>query len=585
MVEDAVTLNETDGYTVTSGYMPRGYQYGFIYKELTNARTIAHEIAHGAFHLEHTFAQSNYLAPEATTDNLMDYNGGTTLNHWQWQDVHAPKRVWLKWAQDESGAEMNENDAIVNQILATIHNANAKLENFCTIDTKGIGFESHKYPLGDKTIDVAIAKHAFEDVAINCNKSSCAVEKCDYAFEKEGSYIKFIFTTYTENESTNALEILVEEEYADELANWLFVSWEYLMTMNELTPQQIAIVRNGISNVEDETKRGELYLELQKKVPYHNQRDNNPSYKNKSVSKEVKTEKDRKYEADRMCNLTSVAMAFEMLGISKEDVYNKLVEDGFDVTSEKDKDFEDILDIVRVKKNFTLDRTKSELWEQIANYLGVEMTVTMVNSSKKNTNTINAINKALSEGKGVILSMYNNKGHIVRIQAISNDNIVVDDPYGNVSSMAYRELKPDHGESYQGSTNGTNIQNSSYYNGSNCTLTWDEIDVSKSSGRGGTYEVRGNQIYKSDLIDNDGKDLPEDQKKDYYVKDWINDRSIPGRNEYLTRTEIGNKTDRENNVVVDKNGKPITENITYYTAHGGMLKYYVVFSKKENKKQ
>lgn len=58
-----------------------------------------------------------------------------------------------------------------------------------------------------------------------------------------------------------------------------------------------------------------------------------------------------------------------------------------------------------------------------------------------------------------------------------------------------------------------------------------------------------------------------------------------GRNEYLTRTEIGNKTDRENNVVVDKNGKPITENITYYTAHGGMLKYYVVFSKKENKKQ
>lgn len=69
------------------------------------------------------------------------------------------------------------------------------------------------------------------------------------------------------------------------------------------------------------------------------------------------------------------------------------------------------------------------------------------------------------------------------------------------------------------------------------------------------------------------------------MKDWINDRSIPGRNEYLTRTVIGNKTDRDNKVVKDKDGKNITENITYYTAHGGMLKYYVVFSKKENKKQ
>ncbi|MCQ2376364.1 MAG: hypothetical protein MJ069_10775, partial [Salinivirgaceae bacterium] len=141
MVEDAVTLNETDGYTVTSGYMPRGYQYGFIYKELTNARTIAHEIAHGAFHLEHTFAQSNYLAPEGTTDNLMDYNGGETLNHWQWQDVHDPKRVWLKWAQEESGAEMRTDNETIKVFITETEQTNYGLDFMDNTDDNYVSVE------------------------------------------------------------------------------------------------------------------------------------------------------------------------------------------------------------------------------------------------------------------------------------------------------------------------------------------------------------------------------------------------------------------------------------------------------------
>jgi len=85
--------------------MPRGYQFGFIYNEFNNYRTIAHEICHGAFHLKHTFAQDDFLAAERSTDNLMDYNDGKTLNHWQWKDIHQPKSVRFKWLQDEEGAE------------------------------------------------------------------------------------------------------------------------------------------------------------------------------------------------------------------------------------------------------------------------------------------------------------------------------------------------------------------------------------------------------------------------------------------------------------------------------------------------
>ena len=106
MVSEAATLNETDNRTVVSGYMPRGYQFGFIYNELTNARTIAHELCHGAFHLRHTFDAADFIAQEGTTDNLMDYNHGKQLNHWQWKDMHKPKNVRFKWLQEESEGEM-----------------------------------------------------------------------------------------------------------------------------------------------------------------------------------------------------------------------------------------------------------------------------------------------------------------------------------------------------------------------------------------------------------------------------------------------------------------------------------------------
>ncbi len=98
-------LDENDKIQVVNGYMPRGYQFGFIYNEFNNYRTDAHEICHGAFHLKHTFAQDDFLAAERTTDNLMDYNDGKTLNHWQWKDIHQPKSVRFKWLQDEEGAE------------------------------------------------------------------------------------------------------------------------------------------------------------------------------------------------------------------------------------------------------------------------------------------------------------------------------------------------------------------------------------------------------------------------------------------------------------------------------------------------
>ncbi|WP_025739523.1 fibronectin type III domain-containing protein [Aquimarina pacifica] len=87
------------------GFMPLKKQYGFVFQKSTNqARTIAHEIGHGVFGLEHPFKK--YGTPKGSTDFLMDYNGGTTLNHMDWKKIHAPG-LQLYWFQDdEEGASV-----------------------------------------------------------------------------------------------------------------------------------------------------------------------------------------------------------------------------------------------------------------------------------------------------------------------------------------------------------------------------------------------------------------------------------------------------------------------------------------------
>ena len=88
------------------GYMPRAKQFGFLFtqgqgsEELTT--TIAHELGHGAFHLQHIFTE--YGTPEGSTDNLMDYAGGTRLHKYQWDHIHHPQTVIGFLEEDEAGA-------------------------------------------------------------------------------------------------------------------------------------------------------------------------------------------------------------------------------------------------------------------------------------------------------------------------------------------------------------------------------------------------------------------------------------------------------------------------------------------------
>ncbi|MDD6002416.1 MAG: hypothetical protein PUC50_09555, partial [Bacteroidales bacterium] len=101
---DNVTDKKDGSGTPVSGYMPRGYNAGFIY-DGGSPHTIAHELGHGIAGLEHVFENSN---ASGKTANLMDYASGEELWHFQWDQIQDPSRVWMKWNKDESEGESLE---------------------------------------------------------------------------------------------------------------------------------------------------------------------------------------------------------------------------------------------------------------------------------------------------------------------------------------------------------------------------------------------------------------------------------------------------------------------------------------------
>ncbi|WP_041932469.1 fibronectin type III domain-containing protein [Cytophaga hutchinsonii] len=94
-----------DGTSNLLGKMPAEEQFGFLYSGSFPAsgsgqdeglkRTMAHELGHGAYHMEHTF-NAIYLRETSrnNTTNLMDYAAGNQLWKFQWDIIHAPGHVW-----------------------------------------------------------------------------------------------------------------------------------------------------------------------------------------------------------------------------------------------------------------------------------------------------------------------------------------------------------------------------------------------------------------------------------------------------------------------------------------------------------
>ena len=173
-----------------------------------------------------------------------------------------------------------------------------------------------------------------------------------------------------------------------------------LMARDRLTTEEIRRARDLIDQETDDARRGELFQSLQSKVEYHSQRDNTSTENGKKIG-------------DVMCNLTSLAMALTYLGVPNPD---------------PSRQFEDVLEEIRVQKKLPA-RTLADGWGGVAAELGAKVDFIKWEVVEGHDWYQANVSPALSAGNAVMASI---TGHIVRLQAVTPDGLVADDPYGNV---------------------------------------------------------------------------------------------------------------------------------------------------------
>jgi hypothetical protein len=103
---DAVTLfiiGNVSGNENITGDMPRGKQFGYLFKG-SDARTIAHEIGHGVFKLEHPFDRlgRNSFTKGELSHCLMDYGEGREFCKLEWDAINAPGLVIGMFETDDA---------------------------------------------------------------------------------------------------------------------------------------------------------------------------------------------------------------------------------------------------------------------------------------------------------------------------------------------------------------------------------------------------------------------------------------------------------------------------------------------------
>lgn len=190
-----------------------------------------------------------------------------------------------------------------------------------------------------------------------------------------------------------------------------------LLQQDELDHDEIAKVRAAILALPEEM-RAALYEKLNTKVAYRSQRDNAGTY--------AQTDADwaGAVEGDAMCNMTSIAMALNQLGIGVD---------------EQDAQFEDLLDelLVETGEGSRYDQ-RGQSW--VAGQYGVDIERRYFGGSASvdaaQTWFEEQVAPELKKGASASLGMRWGSGgkhaHIVRLQWVEADGIRVDDPYGTL---------------------------------------------------------------------------------------------------------------------------------------------------------
>jgi len=186
-----------------------------------------------------------------------------------------------------------------------------------------------------------------------------------------------------------------------------------LLQKKRLFPNEMALARALIAFLPNEKLREAYFVWLQEKTFYHSQRNN------RSGDGRI---------GDFMCNLTSLAMVLETLGISNPE-------------PARYPQFEDYLEAHRVQKKYG-PRTEHAVLQRIAGDLGAEVAEWQTNISHPTAEAAKAWWKAralshLRAGRAILLGIGN---HIVRLQGVHEEGLVADDPFGRSRLKAGAKL-------------------------------------------------------------------------------------------------------------------------------------------------
>lgn len=188
------------------------------------------------------------------------------------------------------------------------------------------------------------------------------------------------------------------------------VPMAYINKAGSLTAEEISTARTFIARNPNLSKQAELYEKFQQKPAYQSQRDNQYEQQVtvKGQTKKVKVET----ASGNMCNLTSLAMSLSYLGIPNP--YPAM-------------QYEDALEKIRVDNKYPA-RSDASGWGRVAEHMGVDHKIFAWNVMQgKAWYEQNVEKEHLSKGHAVMMSI---TGHIVRVQAVTEAGLVVDDPFG-----------------------------------------------------------------------------------------------------------------------------------------------------------
>jgi hypothetical protein len=169
-----------------------------------------------------------------------------------------------------------------------------------------------------------------------------------------------------------------------------------------MSPEEIRALRQQIGQLADEVQRGDHFEALQAAVTYASQRDNRATQNGARIET----------RSGAMCNLTSLAMALSYLGIPNPD---------------PGQQYEDALEYVRQRRGLPA-RTEVRGWGGVAEAMGARVQMIIGTDIVAGRDWFfQNVRPALRRGHAVMMSI---TGHIVRVQGMNDQGLIVDDPAG-----------------------------------------------------------------------------------------------------------------------------------------------------------